>query len=707
VLFRSGDYVSIKKYLGEINWTTELNQLNTQQSWDLFNKTVDFAIDKFIPLCDKPRTGKQWCNANVKARSKEKRNSWSKLWKIIKSNRSHIAQIDTSTSVAEWNTSRNISTKCSDDARIAHEKKIIAHCKDNPKTFWSYVKSKTKKPGDVSSLLNPEGQLSHNDNEKAKLLNSYFSSVFVHEDGDNFFENNKTNDMINTLSSIEVNQNIILESINKLKVSKAPGPDGIHARIIIECKDIFSFIFNIMFNKSLQEGSLPSQWKQANVKALFKKGKRTECSNYRPVSLTSIICKLFEGLIRDRLMIFLESLNLITCHQHGFRAGHSCTTQLLLLMEDFTNYYEQDIPFDCIYLDFAKAFDRVPHQRLLTKVHNIGIRGKLLNWIRNFLTNRQQRVMVNDSYSNWSNVVSGIPQGSVLGPMLFTIFINDIPVDIASSIKIFADDTKIYNTTHHCDIIQSDLDKLAYWSEKWLLPFNVDKCKVLHYGKKNTKQDYEMHGNIIASSLSIKDLGITFQVNLSFDEHICKITSMANSRLGIIKNLFQVICKEEFLILYKAYARPLLEFGTTVWSPFLRKHEIAIEKVQKRATSLVRGYGNMSYPERLKDLRLPTLFYRRRRSDMIQVFRIINEIDNIDFDVFFELNTSITRKNHVYKLNKPRGLTSQKRHCFSHRVVNDWNDLPRSVGELDSVNSFKSVIEDFWNKVDFKYDFKF
>ena len=216
-----------------------------------------------------------------------------------------------------------------------------------------------------------------------------------------------------------------------------------------------------------------------------------------------------------------------------------------------------------------------------------------------------------------------------------------------------------------------------------------------------------MHGNIISSSLSIKDLGITFQCNLSFDEHICKITSMANSRLGIIKNLFQVIGKEEFLILYKAYSRPLLEFGITVWSPFLRKHEIAIEKVQKRATRLVNGYGNMTYSERLKDLRLPTLFYRRRRCDMIQVFRIIKEIDNIDHDVFFELNTSITRKNHVYKLNKPRGITSHKRHCFSHRVINDWNGLPKSVGELDSVNSFKSVLEDFWKKVDFKYDFKF
>ena len=186
-MYYNGDYVSIKKYLSEINWNTELNLLNTQQSWDVFSKTVDFLIDKFIPLCDKPRTGKQWCNANVKAKSKDKRNSWAKLWKIIKSNRSHIAQIDTGTSVSEWQKTRNESTKCTDDARIAHEKKIISHCKDNPKTFWAYVKQKTKKPGDVSSLLKPDGQLSHNNNEKAELLNSYFSSVFVHEDVTIFF----------------------------------------------------------------------------------------------------------------------------------------------------------------------------------------------------------------------------------------------------------------------------------------------------------------------------------------------------------------------------------------------------------------------------------------------------------------------------------------------------------------------------------------
>ena len=189
---------------------------------------------------------------------------------------------------------------------------------------------------------------------------------------------------------------MILEAIAKLNVSKAPGPDGIHARIIKECKESFSTVFHVIFKKSLNEGLLPHQWKQANVKALFKKGKRTKCYNYRPVSLTSIVCKIFETIIRDKITYFLESHALITHHKYGFRTGHSCTTQLLELMEDFTNFYEMETPFDCIYLDFAKAFDKVSHQRLLTKFYNIGIKGNLMNWIKYFLKGREQRVVVNN-----------------------------------------------------------------------------------------------------------------------------------------------------------------------------------------------------------------------------------------------------------------------------------------------------------------------
>ena len=226
-------------------------------------------------------------------------------------------------------------------------------------------------------------------------------------------------------------------------------------------------------------------------------------------------------------------------------------------MEDFTNFYEMKIPFDCIYLDFTKAFDRVSHQRLLTKLYNIGIKGNLMNWIKDFLKGKEQRVEVNNEFSDWASVVSGIPQGSVLGPSLFTIFINDIPNDITSNVKIFADDTKFYNSAHLNHLIQEDLNHLLQWSNKWLLPFNIEKCKVLHYGKVNPKNDYMMNDISVLSDSSIKDLCITFQDTLTFDEHISKITSTENSQLGIIRNTFHIIDKEGFLILYKSNVRPI------------------------------------------------------------------------------------------------------------------------------------------------------
>ena len=707
-MYYNGDYVAMNAFFNEFDWTNLMDVLNTQQSWDFFTKKTAYAIEKFIPICNKSSpTGKDWVNSKVRVERKNKKQSWSKLWKQIKSNRIHSIQNDNSALEEEWILARNKATKTCDEARSQYESRIILNCKTNPKTFWSYVKKKTKKPGDVSTLEDRNGQLVSNDSTKAKLLNDYFSSVFVNEADDNFYEKNINPTIADTIDTISINEDIILTAIDKLNVSKAPGPDGLHARIIKECKESFSIVFSIIFKKSLQEGALPKQWKQAHVKALFKKGKRTQCSNYRPVSLTSIVCKLFESIIRDNITQFLETHSLITTHQHGFRSGHSCTTQLLELMEDFTDFYEEEIPYDCIYLDFAKAFDRVPHQRVLTKLYNLGIRGKLINWIKDFLHGREQRVVINNNYSDWTNVVSGIPQGSVLGPTLFTIFINDIPVDINSSIKIFADDTKLYNDAHLSNLIQNDLNKLVQWSNIWLLPFNIDKCKVLHYGKLNPKNNYMMNDIPLSAGPSIKDLGITFQDNLRFDEHISKITSTANSRLGIIKNTFHSIDEKGFMILFKSNVRPVLEYGIPVWQPHLRKHEKEIEQIQRRATRMIKGFENFNYSERLHKLYLPTLHYRRRRCDLIQVFKIIKKFDNIDSDSFFQFNHGITRKNHIYKLNKPRCNSSQKMHSFSHRIINDWNDLPSSVGEINSINAFKSLLEDHWKHADFKYNFVF
>ena len=264
--------------------------------------------------------------------------------------------------------------------------------------------------------------------------------------------------------------------------------------------------------------------------------------NYRPISLTSICCKMLERIIRDAVVEHLESRGLLTKDQHGFREKRSCVTQLLEVMEIWGNLLDKGIAWDSIYMDFAKAFDRVPHNRLLTKARSLGLTGKLLGWIANFLSNRKQRVVLGKGSSKWTKVTSGIPQGSVLGPILFIIFINDLPKRISSHIKIFADDTKIFKAIRSfSDInhIQSDINKLVQWSLKWQLYFNNDKCKVIHYGTNNPKHKYKIGNKALGSDTEEKDLGITFDNQLSFSAHIRQICAKANSRVGtIIKKLY-------------------------------------------------------------------------------------------------------------------------------------------------------------------------
>ena len=384
-LYYKGDYLSMSRYFLDIDWTELFSNLNTQQCLDVFYNHFNLAVDKFIPISVKSKiiqTDKLWVNFDVRSASKIKRQAWNSVYKD-KVNNLELIQ--------EWKRLRNASNTISDKARSNYENKIIQDSKSNPKSFWSYVKKRSKKPGDVSSLVNLNGTLIVDDQENANLLNNYFLSVFVEEPNDNFFDTNVYHHVDITIENFVIEKEAIVKAISKLSTSKASGPDEIHSRIIKECCIPFSDIFYLFYTKSLQEGVLPNQWKQANVKALFKKGSRTQCSNYRPVSLTSIICKIFESLIRDKLVVFLDDNSILCRQQHGFRSGHSCATQLLEIMEDFTTYYDMSIPYDCIYLDFAKAFDRVPHNRLLTKVYNCGICGNIFSWIKRFLSDNLQQ----------------------------------------------------------------------------------------------------------------------------------------------------------------------------------------------------------------------------------------------------------------------------------------------------------------------------
>ena len=443
----------------------------------------------------------------------------------------------------------------------------------------------------------------------------------------------------------------------------------------------------------------PSQWLEACITAIHKKGLKSEVGNYRPVSITSVICKIMESIIRDHIVTYMSSNKLFSTTQHGFVLSRNCMTNLLLSMDDWAAALEYGYSIDIIYTDFAKTFDSVPHKRLFAKPQSIGVQGQLLRWVEAFLTGRRHRVSLSGELSNWTDVTSGIPQGSVLGPILFVIFINDMPNVVKNCCKLFSDDAKLYRpvlSEADTQSLQSDIDNLMEWSSTWQLPFYEMKCKRMHLGRGNNSRPYHMNDHILENVTEEKDLGVTVDHQLKFHTHTSAAIKKANSILGLIKGSFSVKDKSTLPSLYMSMVRPHLEYGNIIWGPHFKQDMKAIERVQKRATRMIPTLKDRRYTERLKALDLPSLEYRRKRGDMIMYYKIMTGKVEINRDELFTLNQHSTR-GHRFKIQKTQRATKLVRcQSFAIRSANDWNSLPAEVVEAKSANEFKNLLDKHW-----------
>ena len=413
-----------------------------------------------------------------------------------------------------------------------------------------------------------------------------------------------------------------------------------------------------VFIMSLQEGIVPLEWKEANIIPLFKKGSRNKSVNYRPVSLTSVIRKLLETIIRDHMMDFLVKHKLINTSQHGFLKARSCLTNLLCFFEEITKWVDDGSPVDVIYLDFQKAFDKVPHQRLILKLKSHGMGNSIINWIEQWLTDRRQRVVVDGEVSSWKSVLSGVPQGSVLGPILFLVYINDLEEGVTGNILKFADDTKLSTKSKKIGDkknVQDDIDKLVKLAEKWQMLFNFGKCKCLHTGPGNTSMNYEMGGTIFSTTVKEKDLGVTMNANMKVSEQCRIAASKGNQVLGMIRRNITYKDKSLIVPLYKAIVRPHLEYCIQAWSQYLRK-------------------------------------------EMLEVFKILSVYENIDSNIFFEIKESKITRGHNYTLVKKQSRLDVRKYSFSQRTINVWNKLSTDCVHASSVNMFKNKIDKYLAK---------
>ena len=339
-----------------------------------------------------------------------------------------------------------------------------------------------------------------------------------------------------------------------------------------------------------------------------------------------------------------------------------------------------------------KAFDRVPHKRLVIKLDWQGIRGNVLRWVENILANCFHRVAIQYNFG-WLPVHSGVPQGSVVGPVLFIIYINDLVANLESQASLFADDAKIYriiSTAQDTEILRSDMVGLKEWSSKWLLTFNSAKCKVVHFGRQNTRSDYTLNGVTLDISAVGKDLGVLISEDLKVASHVAATAGKANSRVSIIRRNFTYLNWKIVWALYTAIVRPLLDYGAQCWTPFLAKDIEQLGEGQHRTTKLVPEFAHFPYKDRCRVMGLQMLKDRRRRGDMIQVYKIFHGYDHLPATRFFQLSTTSLR-GHSLKITKhSHWRTALKGNALSIQTINDWNALPDQVVTAPSIAAFKS-----------------
>ena len=514
------------------------------------------------------------------------------------------------------------------------------------------------------------------------------------------------------LDSVFLSRKIIEDALNTLSDDASSGPDSLPSCFLKKfAAQLSNPLFHI-FSESMNCGKLPQSWKIGKIIPIYKgKGRKCEPANYRPISLTSICCKVYERIIRRTIVNHLKCNDLISHAQHGFLSGKSTQTQLLECINDWTKSIDSKKSVDVFYLDIAKAFDTVSHPKLLKKLESYGISGDLLRWIEDFLSFRTQYVSVKNCDSSRKKVDSGVPQGSVLGPVLFLIYINDLAKVVKNcSLKMFADDTKIY---FKCDqatdrtLLEIDLELVFEWAKMNQLSIAMQKCFVLHLGPANSKNQYVIDNVPLASEKFVKDLGVYVSESAHFNLHISKICSKSYYMINLIFRSF--ICRDpKFLIsMFNIYVRSILEFNSCVWSPCDIGLINQLEKVQKRFTKRIPALTNLSYSDRLKRLNQATLETRRLQADLIQTYKIISGHDNLNFNDFFSFRPhNYSCRGNTQTLFPVHRRTNLRSHSFSLRVTAVWNTLPSDVVRSPSLSRFKNSLKnrDFSNFLKFRFD---
>ncbi|MCG8035005.1 MAG: reverse transcriptase family protein, partial [Candidatus Thiodiazotropha taylori] len=446
-------------------------------------------------------------------------------------------------------------------------------------------------------------------------------------------------------------------------------------------------------------GQVPSEWRRALIVPLFKKGLKHLPSNYRPVSLTSMACKVLEHIIHSNIMRHFDENDILTVKQHGFRKRRSCVTQLATTIQGIASKLRAGRDqVDVVLLDFAKAFDKVPHRRLLYKLSYYGVRGQTLQWVEAFLGQRTQQVLLDGSCSSQADVISGVPQGTVLGPLLFLAFINDLPEAVNhSDPRLFADDCLLFRlvrTEDDARKLQEDLDALEEWETKWQMKFHPEKCQVIRINlnkRFESQSSYSLHGHKLEVVDSAKYLGVHLSNDLTWHKHVDATVAKASKTLGFLRRNLSECTKPVKSAAYTTLVRPILEYSSPVWDPSSVEDISKLEKVQKQAARFAHGNYHDRTPgcvsKMVSDLGWEPLQQRRQADRLTTLFKIQRGLVETDAGDVLRPNDRRTRGQQ--RLYQPAATVSVYKNSFFPRTIKEWNLLPTNITDAATLEEFR------------------
>ena len=610
--------------------------------------------------------------------------------------------------------------------RIKQEKDAIKNIKRNPRYFYKYAKKFSKNNGEIATFVKENGELTDDPGEKSEILRKQYESVAStpmeeFKVPDNFFTendfeqtneeqpgNNHSPEMV-PCTDVCSTQPFISECIEMLSARAAPGPDGIPSEMLKGANTTFAFMLSNILRSSLDTGEIPSILKMAYVTPVHKGESRSEPANFRPVSLTSHIIKTLERVIRKTLVSHLERNGLMDVNQHGSRANRSTLSQLLQHHDDVLKDLEEGNNVDSVYTDFSKAFDKCDHGILMHKLKRMKIKGKLGRWIQSFLKMRQQIILVDKVKSSSSMIVSGIPQGSVLAPILFLIYISDIGEDLIASTLVYVDDAKVKQSVKsESDVehLQYELNKLDQWAIANNMEFNKKKFQVLRYGededlKNETSYFTGNYDEVIERFESLRDLGVELSDDGAFDAHIEKVCKKARQKSGWIFRTFYSRNSTFLRQMFKSLVQPHLDYCSQLWAPLEGKNLEKIEKVLKDFTKRIPELQSMNYWQRLKKMKMSSEQRRLERYKIIYIWKIMNELvpnPGVEWTAAGERRGRVCLIPKLKGTNKVQKLRQQS---FQMSGPQLWNSLPKSVRNLktNNLDDFKQILDEYLCKV--------